>query len=137
MVQYDDYEQIAIADLPGLIEGSHKNRGLGIKFLKHAERCSALLYVLDISLQEPWNHLKILRNELRLFSPELLERPQLVIANKIDIAESNQNLDRLQKLIDLPIICVSAKMGTNITSLLKHLRILYDNALLQETNNEP
>lgn len=85
MVQYDDYEQIAVADLPGLIEDSHKNKGLGIMFLKHAERCAALLFLLDVSIEEPWVQLDILINEIHQFSPRLNERPKLVIANKIDV----------------------------------------------------
>ncbi|XP_026469080.1 mitochondrial ribosome-associated GTPase 2, partial [Ctenocephalides felis] len=126
MIQYDDFEQIAVADLPGLIEGSSKNRGLGIQFLKHAERCSALLFVLDVSLKDPWVHLDILKNELRQFSPELLGRPHLVIANKIDIEDSKNNLELLESKTDLPVIPISAKVGTNIEKLLMQLRILYD-----------
>lgn len=126
MVQYDDYEQIAVADLPGLIPDSHKNRGLGIQFLKHAERCTALLYIIDLSLDEPWQYLHTLQFELSQFSKHLLERPQLVIANKIDLPEAEQNLELFEKHTDLKVIPVSAKLGTNITQLLKEIRILHD-----------
>lgn len=77
-----------MADLPGLVVDSHKNKGLGIGFLRHAERCSTLAMVLDLSEPEPWSQLEALRRELTQFSPELAERPQLIIANKIDLPEA-------------------------------------------------
>ncbi|XP_966382.1 mitochondrial ribosome-associated GTPase 2 [Tribolium castaneum] len=126
MVQYDDYEQIAVADLPGLIPESHKNRGLGIQFLKHAERCTALLYIIDLSLDKPWQYLHTLQYELSQFSKHLLERPQLVIANKIDLPEAEKNLELLKQETDLKVIPVSAKLGTNITQLLQEIRVIYD-----------
>jgi GTPase involved in cell partitioning and DNA repair len=79
---------LAVADLPGLIPGSHLNRGLGIQFLKHIERCAALLYLLDLASPEPWTHLEVLQFELSQFSPELLKYPQLVVANKLDLPEA-------------------------------------------------
>lgn len=127
MVQYDDYEQIAIADLPGLIPGSHQNKGLGIQFLKHTERCAALLFIIDLSCVEPWKHYESLCYELHKFSPELVNRPQLIVANKIDEIDAKRNLEILKTKFDIPIISISAKMGTNITNLLREIRILYDN----------
>jgi GTPase involved in cell partitioning and DNA repair len=79
---------LTVADLPGLIPGSHKNRGLGIQFLKHAERCAVLLFMLDLATPEPWTHLEVLQFELSQFSPELSQRPQLVVANKLDLPEA-------------------------------------------------
>lgn len=78
----------SVADLPGLIEDSHKNRGLGITFLKHIERCAALLFIIDLSQNEPWTQYDILRNEIEQFNRKLLRRPTLLIANKIDLPES-------------------------------------------------
>lgn len=76
-----------VADLPGLIEGSHLNYGLGIQFLKHAERCSCLLMVLDTS-NDPCYDLEILRTELKAFSIDLANKKQIIIANKMDLEES-------------------------------------------------
>ncbi|XP_063918320.1 mitochondrial ribosome-associated GTPase 2 isoform X2 [Zophobas morio] len=109
MVQYDDYEQIAVADLPGLIPDSHKNR--------------------DMSSEKPWEYLETLRYELSQFNENLLERPQLVIANKIDLAESEANLELLKQHTDLKIIPISAKLGMNISELLREVRILYDQSI--------
>lgn len=77
-----------VADLPGLIEGSHKNRGLGVTFLKHAERCAALLFIIDLSQDEPWLQFDTLKYEIEQFSKSLTQRPMLVIANKIDLPEA-------------------------------------------------
>lgn len=126
MIQYDDYEQIAVADLPGLIPGSHENRGLGIQFLKHVERCSVLLFMIDASLDEPWECYNTLVHELNQYSPELMTRDRLVVANKIDVPEAMANLEALKRHVDAPVIEISAKMGTNITELLYEIRRMYD-----------
>lgn len=127
IIHYEDYEQITIADLPGLVPGSHKNEGLGIQFLKHAERCRVLLFVIDLSCEEPWEHYETLRYELEMFSQELLERPHVIIGNKIDVPESSINLQSMKELYpDLQIIPISAKIGTNLEDLLRNIRILYD-----------
>lgn len=126
MVDYDDYVQVSIADLPGLIPGSHQNKGLGIQFLKHAERCAALLFIVDVSSPEPWQHYESLKYELEQFSIELASRPQIIVANKIDLPGATENLILLKEKFKVPIISISAKMGTNVTELLQHIRSLYD-----------
>lgn len=126
MVQYDDYEQIAVADLPGLIPESHKNRGLGIQFLRHAERCSAILFIIDASQDEPWLYLESLKYEMEQFSTNLLTRPQLVIANKMDLVKAQENIESIKERTELKVIPVSAKLGTNIKELLMEIRVLYD-----------
>ena len=78
-----------VADLPGIIEGSHKNKGLGITFLRHAERCLGLLILLDMSAPEPWESLRILRHEVLCFSHSLSRRPQIIVANKMDCEGSD------------------------------------------------
>jgi len=64
------------------------NRGLGIQFLKHVERCAALLFLLDLAAPEPWTHLEVLQFELSQFNPNLLQRPQLVVGNKLDLPQA-------------------------------------------------
>lgn len=71
--------------MPGLIEDSHKNRGLGITFLKHVERCAVLVYIIDVTLDEPWKALGILKHEISQFNEKLNDRPLLVVANKVDL----------------------------------------------------
>lgn len=119
-------KKISVADLPGLIPDSHKNRGLGIEFLKHVERCFILAFVLDMSLEEPWEHLTILQYELSKFNENFKKRPQLIIANKMDLPDSESNLEYLRSKVNVPIIPISAKFGDNLRSLLKEIRIMYD-----------
>jgi GTP-binding protein len=128
MIPYSDYEQIAVADLPGLIEGSAENRGLGIQFLKHAERCNTLLFVIDVSLPEPWNDYFMLINEIKKFSKELVNRKQIVAANKIDLEGSIENVRLLKERLDdsIPVIPISARTGKNISELLNVIRQIYD-----------
>ncbi|XP_051168097.1 mitochondrial ribosome-associated GTPase 2 [Leptopilina boulardi] len=133
IIQYDDYEQVAVADLPGLIPDSHKNKGLGVTFLKHAERCKALLFIIDMSLNEPWTHLDILKYEISQFNPQLINRPMIVIANKMDLSAAKENLKLFKEKVNLSIMPISAKHGTNITSLLKDLRIMYDELSKEDT----
>lgn len=128
MVLYDDYEQVAIADLPGLIPDSHKNKGLGIQFLKHAERCSVLLFVIDVANDEPWKYYETLIFELGKFSQELVKRPKLIVANKMDLPEAERNLKLLKKKVDVPVIAISAQNETNLPNLLQEIRKLYDSS---------
>lgn len=74
--------------MPGLIEDSHKNRGLGITFLKHAERCAALIFILDVTQNEPWEALEILKYEINQFNKNLNDRPHIIVANKIDLPDA-------------------------------------------------
>ncbi|OAD58005.1 GTP-binding protein 5 [Eufriesea mexicana] len=85
MVLYDDYEQIAVADLPGIIPDSHKNKGLGIQFLKHIERCKILLFIIDVTSNEPWEDFETLRYEITEFNIQLNKKSPLIVANKIDL----------------------------------------------------
>jgi len=99
-IELDDRTRIFIADIPGIIEGAHKNRGLGYEFLRHIERTKLLLYVLDasgIDGRNPTDDLKVLRSELEKYNPELLERPYLVILNKCDTEESREHLEHFYK----------------------------------------
>lgn len=90
----DSADEFIIADIPGLIEGAHENRGLGHRFLKHIERCKVLLFVVDVSGFEERDFkkdFKVLVNEIEEYNPEMLTRPMLVAANKIDLIEDPKN----------------------------------------------
>lgn len=138
MIPFDDYEQVAVADLPGLIAGSAENRGLGIQFLKHAERCNTLLFVIDVSLDEPWNAYFTLIDEIGKFSDELVGRKKIIAANKIDMPEAEAKLKLLREKLgdELTIIPISAKMGTNITKLLEVIRQNYDEQMEKEEQQQ-
>ena len=81
---YDDKE-IVIADIPGLIEGAHKGVGLGIKFLKHIERCKTLLHLIDVSEEDLINSYKQIRKELGEYSKQLLRKKEIIVLNKVDL----------------------------------------------------
>eukprot|EP00953_Heterococcus_sp_UTEX-ZZ885_P041042 20952-Heterococcus_DN1.PRE.6 len=99
-----------MADIPGLIEGAHNNRGLGHEFLRHIERTKALIYVIDTSGEEgrlPYKDFECLREELRLYDEHLSLRPSMVVANKMDDSESEHHLTKLQQVAaPLPVIPV-------------------------------
>ncbi len=83
-LNFSDTTHVNIADLPGLIEGAHKNKGLGHKFLKHIERAKVILFVLDGTLdfnskRSPLNDLVSLFDELKLFNPKLVEKPNFIV----------------------------------------------------------
>ena len=129
MVEYEDYLQVAVADIPGLIEGAHMNKGLGHSFLRHIERCRCLLYVIDISLDNPISHLNMLKKELDLYKPGLSKLPAAIVANKIDILEDLSKWDFIGtqfRDVLLPLIKVSGKLGTNIEDLKIFIRKLYE-----------
>uniref|UniRef100_A0AAV2M0C3 Mitochondrial ribosome-associated GTPase 2 n=1 Tax=Knipowitschia caucasica TaxID=637954 RepID=A0AAV2M0C3_KNICA len=129
IVNYRDHEQVAVADIPGIIRGAHLNRGLGLSFLRHIERCRFLLFVLDISSAEPWTELEHLRYELDQYEPDLSQRPHAIIANKMDLPESKEKLQTLRGRVEQRVIPLSALTGENTEELILHLRELYDGQL--------
>ena len=114
-----------VADVPGLIEGAHTGQGLGDQFLRHIERTKILLYVIDISGasgRDPVHDLEVLRRELGAFQPALLERPQVVVANKIDALGDSETIPRLAARaaeIGLPLLQISAVTGEGVDRLLE------------------
>ena len=89
VAMYDDKE-ITLADIPGLIEGAHMGTGLGIKFLKHIERCKTLLHLIDITEKDLFKSYKQVREELKKYNKDLLDKEELVVLNKIDLIEKSQ-----------------------------------------------
>lgn len=114
-----------IADVPGLIEGAHAGHGLGHQFLRHIERTKVLIHLVDISSasgRDPVDDFEIIRRELRLYNPALLDKPHLVAANKIDALDDPVRLERLRAhaaSLGLPFHAVSAATGEGIGDLLE------------------
>lgn len=117
VVEYPDYQRLTLADIPGLIDGAHRNVGLGHAFLRHIERTSVLLYVLDmggVDGRTPWDDLASLEQELELYLAGLSKRPSLIVANKMDLPEAEANLAELRKRLagdSREIIPVSVGVG--------------------------
>jgi GTP-binding protein len=114
VIEYPEtFGRIFMADIPGLIEGAHENRGLGHQFLRHIERCTLLVFILDMAGSEnrkPWDDFRILERELALYSPILARKPRLVVANKMDLPEAAANLAKFREKVPVlvaPISCYS------------------------------
>jgi GTP-binding protein len=119
VLQYKYYNPCIIADIPGLVEGAHTGTGLGHKFLKHIERTSVLVHVLDASVDDVYENYATISNELSLYKKELADRTQIVLLNKIDIVE-DETLDELKKYFSdkkITLLCVSAETGEGLDEL--------------------
>ena len=92
-----DNKEITLADIPGLIEGAHTGVGLGIKFLKHIERCKTLLHLIDVTQENIENLYKQVRNELGKYSKDLLKKDELIVFNKIDLIDKNKLKEKKDK----------------------------------------
>jgi GTPase len=102
IVEYPDWKRLTVCDVPGLIEGAHNNVGLGHKFLRHIKRCKILVILLDMAGtdgRKPWDDYKQLLSELELYDPTLLDKPRLVVANKMDESVAEENLKQFKKKI--------------------------------------
>lgn len=129
----DDVDKmIKLADVPGLIEGAHDNRGLGHQFLRHIERTKMLLFVLDTAGtdgRDPLKDFEVLRDELEQHDPELVRKPFLVACNKMDLEPSSEghekfvNRSGIKKELIFPISCVTRK---GVESLIEAISRLYD-----------
>jgi GTP-binding protein len=121
VVELDNYRRVTIADIPGLIEGAHRNLGLGHDFLRHITRCRLLLFVLDMAGSEgrsPITDLESLRREIDLYDSHLSLRPGIVLANKMDLPQAEENLrDFERRFPQRTVIPISAKEGRGITEL--------------------
>ncbi|MGB9788895.1 MAG: GTPase ObgE [Dictyoglomus turgidum] len=113
-----------VADIPGLIEGAHENKGMGDEFLRHIERTSVLVFVLDAAdmINPPQRAYEILKKELYLYSPKLLEKPRIIAINKIDLPEAQERIPEIEEWLKnegVPYVFISAKEGINIDKLLE------------------
>ncbi len=122
----EEWRSFVVADIPGLIEGAHRGAGLGHQFLRHVERTSILLHLVDISQAaegDPVENLKTVNRELKLYSPELMKKPQAVAGTKTDIADA-EKLDRLRdycKTNGIDFFPVSGATGAGVKELVEYL----------------
>lgn len=125
VVSIDEGKSFVVADIPGLIEGAHEGHGLGDKFLRHVTRTSVLIHLLDALKIDPENPLgdwSTINRELELFDPELGAKPQIVVANKIDIPEAREKAELLQEKLPErygPVHLISAATGEGVRELMQ------------------
>ena len=121
VVEFPGYRRATIADIPGLIEGAHRGLGLGHEFLRHITRCQILLFVVDVAGSEgrnPTEDLQNLRREIDLYDPILSKRPWCIIANKMDLPGSRENLEALKnRFSTVEIAALSAQTGEGLEDL--------------------
>jgi GTP-binding protein len=117
-------ESFVLADLPGLIENAHLGFGLGIRFLKHIERCKIFLHILDLTRENPYDDYLKINHELKMYNEDLMTRKQIVVANKMDMPETEEKLALLRTQIGQEIFAISAHHQKDIDKLLYHTLIV-------------
>nr|XP_012154365.1 PREDICTED: GTP-binding protein 10 homolog [Megachile rotundata] len=135
IIHYNDYRQISVADLPGLIEGAHANRGMGHKFLKHIERTKLLLFIIDIQgFQISLHHqhrscletVLLLNKEIELYKPDLLDKPAMIIINKMDTERANEIYEDVLQFDDILPAALILKDKNNIEHIKERIRCVID-----------
>ena len=130
VVQAKDGRSFVMADLPGLIEGAHLGLGLGIQFLKHIERTRVIVHVIDMSSSEgrdPIDDYKKINNELESYNLDLMKKPQIIVANKMDLPDAMENLKRFKEELNIEhVIPISAATRDNLNTLIYAVADLLD-----------
>jgi GTPase len=120
IVELSNFRQFIMADIPGLIAGAHSGAGLGLEFLRHIERTRLLLHLIDIAPldgSDPVEACREIRNEIAQYSPALAAKPELVVATKADLLDSDEPLDRLGRELDTEVLAISAVTGKGLDAL--------------------
>ena len=119
IVYYGEYKSFVVADMPGLIEGAHEGRGLGIQFLRHIERTRVLVFLIECTAEDPKEQYDALVTELKSFKSEMLKKPQVIAMTKMDLADEEIKLSirKLKFKKSIPLIPISAATGEGLKDL--------------------
>ncbi len=136
VVQYKDRRSFVVADIPGLIEGASEGAGLGLQFLRHVERCRVLVHLVDLSAvvegRDPVHDFDVLNKELKKYSLELSKRPQIVVANKLDLPDAQAALPAFEAALKkrgIPVLPLSGATGQGLEKVLDAVaRVLFSKA---------
>lgn len=143
IVHFSNEERILIADIPGILENAHQNKGLGFAFLRHIERTSALVFLIELAPyqeRDPFEEFLILRKELEAYNPTMLEKPFVVVLNKIDQEEALPLAESFRSRYTFPketLFEISALEGTGLPALKQALRGLVVRPKIDEVQPEP
>lgn len=120
IVRYGEFKSFAVADMPGLIEGAHKGKGLGIEFLRHIERTRVLVILIEATAEHPGKDYRTLINEIGSFKASLLKKPQIIAMTKLDLADDalRKKLSRLSIRKNVPLLLISSVTGEGLKKLL-------------------
>lgn len=126
IVEYPDWKRLVVCDVPGLIEGAHRNVGLGHAFLRHIQRCKIIVLLLDMAgtdNREPWDDYKQLLRELELYDTALLEKPRYVVANKMDEPEAEAKLKQFKRKVKkTPVLPIAAGFDEGVDKFKQLIR---------------
>ena len=141
VMEYPDFRKVTVADIPGLIDGAHLNRGLGHYFLRHIERTKLLIYLVDlggVDGRDPNDDVRILKNELEAYMEGLSSRAKIVLANKTDLVENPDAIDDfiLNMEDGLEVIPISAKNDASFDQVKQRIRELLDELAAQQQAEE-
>jgi GTP-binding protein len=120
VVDADEYRRFVVADIPGLIEGAHQGVGLGHDFLRHIERTKVLVFLLDAAASNPAKDYETLANELRLHNPALMDKPQIIVGNKLDLKDARKKWTAAKRKLakaGAPLTAISALKGEGLEEL--------------------
>ena len=138
VVQLEDFSTFVAADIPGLVEGAHQGKGLGIRFLKHTERSRLLVHLLDFSsgnTRDPLDDYRIIQNELECFSEKLYQRPQILVVSKVDHSEAMEKFRAYEtrlKEANPQVYVISSMTGEGVPKLLWKIKEMLDRLKAEE-----
>ena len=141
VMEYPDFRKVTVADIPGLIDGAHLNKGLGHYFLRHIERTKLLIYLVDlggVDGRDPNDDVRVLKNELDAYMEGLSSRAKIVLANKTDLVENQDAIDDfiLNAEDGLEVIPISAKNDASFDQVKRRIRELLDELAAQQQAEE-
>jgi GTP-binding protein len=141
VMEYPDFRKVTVADIPGLIDGAHLNKGLGHYFLRHIERTKLLIYLVDlggVDGRDPNDDVRVLKNELEAYMEGLSSRAKIVLANKTDLVENQEQIDDfiLNAEDGLEVIPISAKNDDSFEQVKQRIRELLDELAAQQQAEE-
>jgi GTPase len=117
IVGYRDNRSFVMADIPGIIEGAHEGKGLGLRFLRHIERNAILLFMIPVDCKNILREYEILINELKEYNPELLDKKRILAVTKSDLADAELIREMKKEMPEIPAVYISSQTGTNLQLL--------------------
>lgn len=139
VVHASKYDTFVMADLPGLIEGAHLGKGLGLAFLRHLERCRIIVHVVSMESSDPYNDYLIIKNELTSYGMGLEKRTAIIVASKMDSEDAIEKLNDFKNKIDLEVFPISSLTHEGIDNLIRKISYELEKApinVIEENNNQ-
>jgi len=134
-------QSFVLADIPGLIEGAHEGHGLGTRFLGHVERCAVLLHLIDVTSEDPVADYRVIRKELKAYSPELAEKPEIIAFNKTDLLQDDEIETKLKdfkrRVREMPILMSGGTTKGVPEAMKKLLEVIDTSRRANRANDEP